>query len=117
MTYRERLSFFGIDRLSDRRDVAELVYLHKLIRGDLDSADIQLLRFHANNRLRCTDLFRLKIHNTNIGFFRPIDRMMRSYNSMARALPDLDIFSGTTRVFRSAIRAGIVSRSVTDGIT
>jgi hypothetical protein len=108
LEYQERLSLFKMESLSARRSVAELMYLRNLVQGCLDTSDIELLNFHANNRLRSSEVFRLKRYRTNVGQFCPINRMMSSYNGLSRIMSDLDIFHNPVSTFKRLVRSNLV---------
>lgn len=87
-SYKERLEYFHMQSLSLRRKVADIIFLHKLVNGLIDAptllAKLQIaipVRLPRKNKYL---LFHIKKSNTNLGQFSPLNRMCRSFNSIAK---------------------------------
>ena len=85
MGYTERCQILGFDTMESRRLGHELIFLHKLINGFIDSPYLlSLLSLNVSHRRTCTrnhDLFKVGFHRTNYGFYSPLSRMQRNYNT------------------------------------
>ena len=82
---------FNLYSLKDRRTVANIIFLHKLIHGKIFSQNLLgNLSFHIP-RLNCryTGTFAIDWCRTNQHFYSPLYNMCRSYNNIA---PLADIF-------------------------
>lgn len=85
-TYDRILDHTGLSRLSDRRTLLDMCFLHKLIHGAVDSADLLTsINFHVPTRCRSSPLFYPAVNHKS-----PVQRMQLVYNSLEA--PDLSIF-------------------------
>lgn len=85
-TYDRILDHTGLSRLSDRRTLLDMCFLHKLIHGAVDSADLLTsINFHVPTRCRSSPLFYPAVNHKS-----PVQRMQLLYNSLE--VPDLSIF-------------------------
>lgn len=91
----ELLSRFGMKSLEDRRIISGLLFLRKLINGEIDSSTIlSMLNFRVpRTASRSTDLFYLPTTRININKFSPIARICSHGNLFHHSF---DIFSCST---------------------
>lgn len=96
--YSELLSLFNIDSLGERRRVAMLVCLYKLVGGVIDDSTLlSKLQFNVprlNSRSRL--LFSPHYSRTNLAANSPLNVMIRLHNSLPI---NVDIFSNSLRQF------------------
>lgn len=97
--YKERAIFLGMASLEDRRKILDLNCLYKIINNYYKSNYLtSLLLFNVPQRhLRSTSVFRLPTVFTNISFYSPIFRMMRTFNE---TINDIDSFSQSLMMFK-----------------
>lgn len=93
-SYDSRLKHFKAFNLSTRREVADIVFIFKIINGFIDSPDL-LDKFKISvplrgNRPLNKNTFALSNCRTNYGRNAPVNRLCRAYNKYCQ---DLDIFS------------------------
>jgi hypothetical protein len=100
--YSALLLIFGMERLSRRRDVGMLVFLHKLANGVIDDSELlsRLCFLVPRRTSRVQRLFAPHFGHSNLGAQSPINVMMRLYN----ALPDnVDIFASALASFKRSL--------------
>jgi len=100
--YNALLSIFGMEKLSRRRDVGMLIFLHKLANGVIDDSELlsRLCFLVPRRASRVQSLFSLHFGHSNLGAQSPINVMMRLYN----ALPDtVDIFASASASFKRSL--------------
>lgn len=72
----------GVSSLSSRRSVIDLVFLFKLINGQVDCPDLLLMiDFHTPHRTRSTQLFAKNLQLTAYAYHSTIPRLMRLGNA------------------------------------
>ena len=85
-SYDERLDYFRLSPLSDRRLVCDMVFLHRLVTGAIDSENLLArLAFNTPSRLPRTNRYRLFYilpFKTNLGQHAPLTRLCRNYNDL-----------------------------------
>uniref|UniRef100_A0A8D8PSA8 Uncharacterized protein n=1 Tax=Cacopsylla melanoneura TaxID=428564 RepID=A0A8D8PSA8_9HEMI len=116
LAYREHIiienhNYTGIIQLSKlnslkhRREVADIIFLHKLLINKIDSPEllscvnIKIQRLSARHRA----LFEPVLYTTNIGYNSPLNRFMRLSNIITSAPLDLDFFSLSTDNLKSKL--------------
>ena len=106
-SYESRLAFFKMSSLRNRRKVHDLMLLHKIINGKIDSPTIlQGVMFNVPYqypRQKMSKTFELPQLKTNIGLNSPIIRMCKTYNDINLEIDDLDIFYNSSFVFKNKI--------------
>lgn len=72
-----------MESLEYRRRVADVVFTHQLLAGNIDCPSLlQKISLQTNsNNLRSIPLFQIKFHRTNYGSNEPMTRMLRMSNS------------------------------------
>lgn len=83
--YEHRLKLINMESLEYRRRVADVVFTHQLLAGNIDCPSLlQKISLQTNfNNLRSIPLFQIKFHRTNYGCNEPMTRMLRTSNSVA----------------------------------
>lgn len=86
--YEDRLKLINLQTLVKRREVADILFVHQLLSGTIDSpALLEMISLRTNPRnLRSVPLFHLAHHRTNYGHFEPISRMLRLANNAQNIL-------------------------------
>lgn len=96
-TYADRLSYFRMETLADRRSRADLIFLYKLLNGHIDCPEllskISLQVHRHNSRLIHRSPFALPGFRTNMGSHAPVARMLSLANKNRHIL---DIFNSST---------------------
>lgn len=101
--YRDILVHLNISTLEQRRCNALLLFLHKLLNGNVDSPQL-LGEISLNSTSRLTRnkfLFHIPFHSTNYGYHSPLSNMLRlgnTYNNL------LDLFNPSLNSFKSKLR-------------
>lgn len=82
--YADRLQLINLQPLDKRRKVADIVFIHQILAGNIDCPTLlQKISLHTNPRnLRLVSLFDVNFHRTNYGSNEPLTRMLRSSNIM-----------------------------------
>ncbi|CAH2088805.1 unnamed protein product [Euphydryas editha] len=83
-SYESRLKYFNINSLALRRDLIDLLFLYKLIRGKIDSACLLgLFRFRAPSRIPRATITPLcpPLRKTVLGSYSPVCRLCKVLNS------------------------------------
>lgn len=99
--YDELLALFGFRRLDLRRTLMGLVFLYKLVRGEVDDAaslaglSFRVPTFHSRNKL----LFSVPYCRTAAHAAAPLHRLIRSYNILMSNNNDIDIFFDSLQIF------------------
>jgi hypothetical protein len=103
INYPEIRNMCGLQTLSERRSISDMVFLYKLINGLIDSPQIlQMVNLHIPKRTtrnRCT--FSTDLATTNYTFNVPIQRMLREGNRLG----DIDIFATSLNYFKKLLIA------------
>lgn len=82
--YVDRLKLINLQSLEKRREVADIIFIHQLLTGNIDCpALLEMIPFNTNPRnLRSVPFFCLKSHRTNYGHHEPMSRLLRKANDM-----------------------------------
>lgn len=82
--YMDRLRLINVQSLEIRRKIADTLFVHQLLSGNIDCpALLQTISFNTNPRnLRSVPVFRLKAHRTDYGSNEPMCRMLRIVNDI-----------------------------------
>lgn len=107
--YDELLELFGFMRLEQRRTVACLVFLYKLVRGLVDDpASLAALSYRVPAfNSRSNQLFSLPYCRTTAHASSPLYRVMRSYNSIRSSGSDVDIFNDSPFIYKRKCLASL----------
>lgn len=91
--YRDRLKLIDLQPLDKRRDVADILFIHQLLVGNIDCPSLlDMISINVNHRnLRSIPFFRIDRHRTDYGLNEPVSRMLR----MANNFPDIVDFNRT----------------------
>ena len=86
--YVELLSMFDLQQLSLRRATASILYIRKLVRGEVDDVNIMgKINFVVpRSTTRSRALFYIPHCRTNYTLNSPVNSMIQSYNRVARFL-------------------------------
>jgi hypothetical protein len=97
--YNELLKIFELDSLEKRRKIANLIFLFKLVRYQIDDPFcLSKINFYVpafNNRSKM--LFIVNFSRTKSHFCFSLNTMMRLYNTLP---PNVDIFSNLVNTFK-----------------
>lgn len=100
-SYESRLQYFKLTTLENRRQIADIVYLSKLVNGKLDAPSLtSKLQFavpRPGSRLHNIKTFSLSLSRTKYCQHSPLYRMCSAYNSVSN---DIDIFSASIRCLK-----------------
>ena len=103
-TYEERLLYFNVISLAQRRKHIDCVFLHKLVHSAIDSGPLlQHVKFSIprdNSRPHFYRPFYVPGCRTNIGLFAPINRLSRTINELPSSV---DFFGSSTSSFKKAL--------------
>lgn len=99
--YEDRLKLIRLQPLNKRRDVADILFVHQLLVGNIDCPSLLgMLSFNVNHRsLRSIPTFRLDNHRTDYGQNEPLTRMLRKANDYA----DLFDFNSAKATLKHAL--------------
>ncbi|CAH1109263.1 unnamed protein product [Psylliodes chrysocephalus] len=76
-------SQLNLKSLDFRRTVSDIIFINKLLTGNIDSPQaVGLINFNTFSRTRQFDLFNIPIHTTNYAFNSPVSRMLRECNKL-----------------------------------
>lgn len=113
MHYTDRLKFFKLKNLADRRRVADLTFLYKLLNGHIQIPDIlALVKFNIprpSYRCRNYRFLYIKRHRTEMGKHSPLTRMSRLCNQLWLDC-GIDIFEKSLIVFKKRVVESLESR-------
>uniref|UniRef100_A0A8D8YGL8 Reverse transcriptase domain-containing protein n=1 Tax=Cacopsylla melanoneura TaxID=428564 RepID=A0A8D8YGL8_9HEMI len=93
--YKVILSKYEMNTLQHRRDVFDILFVLKLIQGQIQCPELlEQLTFRFNKKgTRNNDLFALKTYKTNISRTSPLNRSMELCNIISKSPHNIDIFS------------------------
>uniref|UniRef100_A0A8D8YH58 Reverse transcriptase domain-containing protein n=1 Tax=Cacopsylla melanoneura TaxID=428564 RepID=A0A8D8YH58_9HEMI len=93
--YKVILSKYEMNTLQHRRDVFDILFIVKLIQGQIQCPELlEQLTFRFNKKgTRNNDLFALKTYKTNISRTSPLNRSMELCNIISKSPHNIDIFS------------------------
>lgn len=114
--YKDRLLHFNIKSLRHRRELLDIMFLYKLINGNLDTPDLlSRINIYVPKQLQRLKKppFTIDTSKTNLGYYAPINRSLRSYNLIHNANTNdpephtnkgyLDIFSNSQCKFKQNV--------------
>ncbi|KAI5692916.1 hypothetical protein M8J75_000108 [Diaphorina citri] len=93
--YNEILQHNKMETLEKRRYKQDLAFLHKVLHNKIDSPDILSkipIKAYPRQTRNRTYVFGEKKCRTNLGYFSPLNRILRSYNTEVASNPNIDIF-------------------------
>ncbi|KAL1448049.1 hypothetical protein WDU94_000025 [Cyamophila willieti] len=105
--YTDILRQHNMETLEKRRYKQDLVFLHKILHNKIDSPDILSkipIKAYPRQIRNRTYVFGEKRCRTNLGYYSPLNRMMRTYNIEAAHNTKIDIFHMTQDQFMSTIK-------------
>lgn len=106
LSYEDRLKYFKILSLTDRRRMLDLVFLYKLANGILDTPELlSSLCFSTPSRLSRPSRYQLlktSMCKSNLGQNAPLNRLIREFNKYAKS-NDIDLFTDSIGKFRRSI--------------
>ncbi|XP_008483006.1 uncharacterized protein LOC103519693 [Diaphorina citri] len=105
INYQELMKTFNIQTLQHRRDVADVVFLLKLIKNEIKCADVQgQLGFRTNNmNTRNKDIFTVLKSKTNIAQNSPLSRCMTLCNILANPPFNIDVLNESPASIKSKL--------------
>jgi len=91
-SYDHRLQLLGLESLTFRRKISEVVFCKDVMFGQIKSQSLSSQIVFKDNRfnLRSGHVLDVQSHRTCYGFNNPVDRAMRSYNSHSQMFNDND---------------------------
>ncbi|CAF4940037.1 unnamed protein product [Pieris macdunnoughi] len=112
--YHQRLKKFNMLSLNNRRALAGVTFLYKLLNNHLQNSDLlQEIKFvvpYSFPRFKINNIFQIPSAKTNLGVQAPLVRILRDFNKLNTAYPELDIFGSGLIGFRESI-VGCLSRT------
>ena len=107
LTHNTRLLLCGLKSLEQRRRDTALLFLHKLIRGDVDCTELlkRVLFSVPVRRTRHPRLFFERRHRNNYELNVFIDRLLHNYN---RFFSDVDIFNMSPLALKRYLQSSLV---------
>lgn len=106
-SYEDRLNFFKLNSLANRRKIHDLTFLHKIVNNKIQCTEItnciSLTVPHKVPRNRISRTFHTPLLRTNLGLNSPIVRMYNTYNFFNSTVVNLDIFNDSLYAFRKKI--------------
>lgn len=105
--YDQRMKFFKLGSLRDRRKLCDALFLHKCVNGTIKSEEI-LSRISLSvpyhiPRTPITRLFHPPVGRTNVVGHAPVSRVCCTHNEFNAALPDLDVFFDSLAKYKATI--------------
>lgn len=108
-SYDEKLQYFKLTRLYDRRKLHDMIFLHKLFNNFIDCPPL-LSKFKLNVPRRIprkpTALMNVPVFRTNLGRDSPVTRLCRMYNDIATGNNSIDLSFNKTK-FKSCVQSAI----------
>lgn len=108
--YAQRLDYFRMSTLKQRRESNDLILLHKIINGSIQvpklliEIHISVPRHSLPRSKRNLEVFCLCPTRTNLGRFAPMNRLMRTYNELHKICSNgVDIFATSLSQFRKLL--------------
>jgi hypothetical protein len=114
-SYEERLAYFGLNSLTDRRILLDHMLLYKIVNGNIDCpsllSSVSLNVPPKMPRASRYVPFTIKGSKTNLGHHATMNRLQRQYNKLYK-LSDIDIFSDRPFKFRRLIQQSFAATPV-----
>lgn len=107
--YAQRLSYFHLSSLKQRRVLIDLCTLYKIVNGLVSAPDLLsrvLLEVPRQSYVRAVKLNRTFVvipSRTNLGQHAPLNRMVSSYNNICAQNRDIDIFFDRVTTFKAKV--------------
>lgn len=103
--YSEIICVSGMKSLKHRREIADAIFLFKILNNLIDCPDlISLINFKIKaKQTRNNDLFALKTFKSNIGKNCPINRMLSLASSLNNSPLNIDFFNTNINILRSKL--------------
>lgn len=105
--YEDRLAHYNFQGLVERRKIADMCLLHKVVNGLLSEElliNINIMIPNISKRRPTRTLFSIPPSNNNVGGNNPLYRMCHSYNNLTTDVcNELDIFHQNSFNFKNAI--------------
>lgn len=111
-SYPERLFYFEMSSLSDRRRILDVLFLYKLANSLLDAPYLlSTLNFSVPSRYpraaRVIDIIKETQINSNLGKNAPLNRIIRYFNTTSKHNMHVDLFTESIFEFRKAIMKNV----------
>lgn len=112
--YNDLLKRYKTLSLSNRREMMDLCFLHKIINGDIDCPNLlnrirlSIPKQNARSLIKSKQTFRARICKSNLGSAAPLNRIVISYNNVFRKA-NLDIFQHSASLFKNKIKNHLMS--------
>jgi hypothetical protein len=108
--YQQRLDFFKLKTLRDRRAMSDVLFLYKLINsGACCGHLLSMISLNVPRRLPrhpCFKTFHIPRSKTNLGLHQPVSRMCAAYNALYAKTDktvNIDIFNDGCQSFRGKL--------------
>ena len=105
-SYEERLAYFKLNSLKDRRFLLDLMLLYRIVNGTVDcSSLLRLINLNVPYKMARVGKyvpFCVRGCRTNVGHHATVNRLQRHYNKLCK-LSDVDIFTDKPQRFRRQI--------------
>lgn len=103
--YSEIIKISGLKSLKHRRDIADIVFLFKLLNNLIDCPDLvsQISLRVRGRTTRNTNLFATQFFRTNIGNNCPMNRILNIGNIVCNQPFNIDIFLGSVETLKSKL--------------
>ena len=100
--YQPIMSLFSVQRLANRRQITDLLFLHKIVNGHVNSTKLSsLFKLNVPTRsLRNHAVFCVPFRRTNIGLNSTVTRLCRSGNDISSTV---DLFSISANCLRTKL--------------
>lgn len=94
-SYNKIIKHFNIQTLKDRREIADIMFILKLLRNKIKCNELHsLIEFRQNTKgTRNNDVFKIKKYNTNIGKNNTLNRCLSICNKLANPPYNIDLLS------------------------
>lgn len=105
--YDLRLKHFNLMSLKNRRTLLNIIFLKKLISGDIDCnhllQSVSLKIPYHYPRHPITEIFYIPLSRTNLLKYSPLPRVCLHYNEICKKVADIDIFHDTYPKFKEKL--------------
>ncbi|CAH2084216.1 unnamed protein product [Euphydryas editha] len=105
--YCQRLAWFGMMSLRNRRTLLDMCFLHKILSQDVRDSNLverislSVPRRYPRNKIH--NIFHIPISKTRMGNQAPVVRLCANYNRIVRDLPGIDIFGDSFTMFKKKL--------------
>lgn len=108
-SYKDGCRINNVNTLEERRTLLDMCFLHDLVHGRVDCAELVggVAYCTPRRRTRHTPLLQVPFHHTNYATNEPITRLTRTYN---KTFSNIDIFLHTKFSFKSRILNQLIEK-------